>query len=86
MAKLGSQNSKNIITNGVTKALKPRRVKDLKSARSLLGSLIYHYQIGTISENRARALAYLLIQFSNLVKTEKLEEIEIRLDQIEEAI
>lgn len=66
--------------------IRAKHVRNIKSARSLLGQIIYKYQREEISENKARTLAYLLITYSNMFKTEKLDLLEERLNKIENEI
>lgn len=96
MKKRSKPLKKNTIFNGksvqddtgkiVTAPLRARRVKDMRSARSLMSQIIYRFQKEEIPENRARCLAYLLIQYSNLYKVELLDSLEKRLSEIEEGM
>ena len=63
---------------------KPKRVNNIKAARRLMAKIIYEFQKGSVPDSKAKTLAYLLIKYSELYKTESLEVIEKRLSELEE--
>ena len=80
-----SKVKKLIETKGVT-GIKPRRIQKVQDARRLLASYIFYLQKGEINVNDAKAMAYLLIKYAELYKIESLENIELRLIELEEKI
>jgi len=53
--------------------LKSRRVTKLSHAKRLLSNLIYDFQRGTITDQKAKTLTYLIINFVQVCKDLELE-------------
>ncbi len=53
---------------------KPIRISNLRDARRLLGRLIYEFQKGTIVNQDAKDLCYLVISFCQVLKDCEFEE------------
>ena len=64
---------------------KPKKIRDIKTARRFLANLIYEFQQNNITDQKVKTLAYLLIKYAELYKVESLEDIELRLQKLEEA-
>lgn len=64
-------------------AIKPKRIRNIKGARRLLANYIYEFQNKKVSNDDAKTIAYLLIKYSELWKTESFEQFEKRIDAIE---
>lgn len=65
-------------------SIKPKRVRNIASARRLLASVIFELQKGNVSDSKAKTIAYLLIKYSELFKIEKLDELNERITKLEE--
>ena len=63
MKKRSVQTIKN---KGVRVTLKARRIRTVRDARSLLGSILYHYQKGNVSSSFMRDMIYGLIKYGEL--------------------
>lgn len=72
--------------NNVDLKNKPKLVRNIKAARRLLSKLIYDIQAEDISNEKAKLLIYALIKFSELVKNQTVEELELRIKKLEEAL
>ena len=77
---------KKLIENKGLTGIKPRRIQKVQDARRLLASYIFHLQKGEIKADDAKVMAYLLIKYAELYKIESLENIELRLAELEEKI
>ncbi|MBK7106602.1 MAG: hypothetical protein IPH62_15115 [Ignavibacteriae bacterium] len=76
------------MSNDITKT-KPKKIRNVKSARRLLADLIYYLQLEIIPSEKAKSIAYMLIKYGELFKTENLlsiEELEKRFKILEEKI
>lgn len=74
---------KELIENKGVIGIKPRRISKIQDARRLLASYIYELQKGTVKGQDAKTMAYLLIKYAELYKVESLENIELRLSELE---
>lgn len=71
---------------GIKGQLEDMKLDTIEDARESYASLMKSYQMGEVSENQARAMAYLFSGYLQYLKTEKDLSIEKRLAQLEEAI
>ena len=51
---------------------RPKKVKDLATAKALLSHTIYQFQQGKVNESYSKTIAYLVGKYSELLKLEKL--------------
>jgi len=77
---------KKLIENKEVTGFKPKRISKIRDARRLLASYIYELQKGTVKAQDAKTMAYLLIKYAELYKAESLENIELRLIELEEKV
>jgi len=61
-----------------------RKIKNIAEARSLLSLVIEQFQRDEVNEDYSRTIGYLLNQYANLWKVEKLTDFEERLEALEE--
>lgn len=80
MKKKSLQTTKN---KHLKESYTPIRVTNLRSAKRLLSRLIYELQRGTIENQTAKDLTYLLVSYVNVFKQYELEK---RIDEIEKRV
>lgn len=65
---------------------KAKRINKVKDARRLLAKLIYEFQLGKVHSDNLKTLCYALIKYSELFKTETLENIDERMKKMEDRL
>ena len=75
---------KELSENKGVMAIKPKRIRKIADARRLLADYIYQFQLGNIKDDKLKTICYALIKYSELWKTEKLEDLEKRLSDLEQ--
>ena len=70
-------------TKKLVNSYTPIKVTNLKNAKRLLSKLIYELQAGTIDNQTAKDLTYLLVSFVNVFKQYEMER---RISELEERL
>ena len=86
MQKMKQKSAEAVENKRLMKINNPKKISKVKDARRLLANLIYLYQKGEVSSEHLKTLCYALIKYSELYKTETLEEFQERLTNLEKEI
>lgn len=61
-------------------------VRSIKDARRLLSRIITQFQKDEIKGTKAKTLTYLLVQYVHIYEVEKIEELETKLENLENSL